>query len=53
MNMKTTFTSQKPNQTGSALVLTLIMSAVALALLAGGDVMVGQQHPIDVPFHPI
>ncbi len=34
MNMKTTSTTQKPNQTGSALILTLIMSAVALALLA-------------------
>ena len=33
--MKTTFTFQKPNRTGSALVITLIMSAVALALLAG------------------
>src|ERR1700690_46068 len=35
MNMKTTATTQKPDQTGSALLLTLIMSAVALALLAG------------------
>ncbi len=35
MNMKTTPTTQKPDQTGSALMLTLIMSAIALALLAG------------------
>ena len=34
MNMKTTFTTQKPDQTGSALMLTMIMSAIALALLA-------------------
>ena len=34
MNMKTTFTTQKPDQTGSALMLTMIMSAVALAILA-------------------
>ena len=34
MSMKTTFTPQKPNPTGSALVLTIIMSAIALALLA-------------------
>ncbi|MGA9778415.1 MAG: hypothetical protein ACLPRE_07150 [Limisphaerales bacterium] len=33
--MKTTLTCQKPNQTGSALVITMIMSAVALVLLAG------------------
>ncbi|MGA9450313.1 MAG: hypothetical protein WBW41_03100 [Verrucomicrobiia bacterium] len=32
--MKTTFTTQKPDQTGSALMLTMIMSAVALAILA-------------------
>ncbi len=35
MNMKTTSITQKPRQAGSALMLTLIMSAVALALLAG------------------
>jgi Tfp pilus assembly protein PilX len=35
MNMKTTPTTQKPDRTGSALMLTLIMSAIALALLAG------------------
>jgi hypothetical protein len=35
MSMKTTFTTQKPNQTGSALILTMIMSAIALAILAG------------------
>jgi len=35
MNMKTAFTTQKPNQTGSALMLTMIMTAIALALLAG------------------
>jgi hypothetical protein len=34
MNMKTTFTPRRLNQTGSALVLAIIMSAVALALLA-------------------
>jgi len=34
MNMKTTFNREKPDQTGSALMLTLIMSAIALALLA-------------------
>jgi hypothetical protein len=34
MNMKTTFTTKKLNQTGSALMLTLIMSAIALAILA-------------------
>ncbi|MGO8836451.1 MAG: hypothetical protein ACLQAH_05705 [Limisphaerales bacterium] len=33
--MKTTSITQKPRQAGSALMLTLIMSAVALALLAG------------------
>ena len=33
--MKTTLTSRKSNQTGSALMLTMIMSAIALALLAG------------------
>ncbi len=32
--MKTTLTTSKQNQTGSALILTLIMSAIALALLA-------------------
>jgi hypothetical protein len=35
MNMKTTFTTQRPNQTGSALMLAMIMSAIALAILAG------------------
>jgi hypothetical protein len=35
MTMKTCFTIQKSNQTGSALLLTLIMSGVALAILAG------------------
>jgi hypothetical protein len=35
MNMKTTVTTRKSNQAGSALMLTLIMSAIALALLAG------------------
>jgi hypothetical protein len=35
MNMKTSFALQKPNQTGSALMLTMIMSALALAILAG------------------
>jgi hypothetical protein len=35
MNMKTPFAAQPPNQTGSALLLTMIMSAVALAILAG------------------
>ncbi len=35
MTMKTTFTTQKSNQIGSALMLTMIMSAIALALLAG------------------
>jgi hypothetical protein len=34
MNMKTTFATQKPGQAGSALMLTLIMSAIALAILA-------------------
>ena len=33
--MKTTLTFQKPDQTGSALMITMIMSAVALSLLAG------------------
>ena len=33
--MKTTVPIQKPDPTGSALVITLIMSAIALALLAG------------------
>ena len=33
--MKTPLTLQNPNQTGSALVITMIMSAVALAVLAG------------------
>jgi hypothetical protein len=35
MTMKTCLTIQKSNQTGSALMLTLIMSAIALAILAG------------------
>jgi hypothetical protein len=35
MNMKTRFTTQRPSQTGSALMLVLIMSAIALAILAG------------------
>jgi hypothetical protein len=35
MNMKTSFAPRKPNQTGSALMLTMIMSALALAILAG------------------
>ncbi len=35
MNMKTDSTIPRPNRAGSALILTLIMSAVALALLAG------------------
>ena len=35
MTMKTALATQKPDQTGSALMLTLIMSAIALALLAG------------------
>jgi hypothetical protein len=34
MNMKTTFTTQKPDQTGSALMLTMVMGAIALAILA-------------------
>jgi hypothetical protein len=34
MNMKTTSTTQRTKQTGNAMILTLIMSAVALALLA-------------------
>lgn len=34
MNMKTTLATQKPKQTGSALMLTIIMSAIALAILA-------------------
>ena len=34
MNMKTAFTRQKPDQAGSALMLTMIMSGVALAILA-------------------
>ena len=33
--MKTSLTFQNPNRTGSALVITMIMSAVALAVLAG------------------
>jgi len=33
--MKTRFTTQKPSQTGSALMLVMIMSAIALAILAG------------------
>jgi hypothetical protein len=35
MKMKTSITIQKPGQTGSALMLVLIMSAIALAILAG------------------
>ena len=35
MSMKTLFTTQKRHQAGSALMLTMIMSAIALALLAG------------------
>ncbi len=35
MTMKTCFTTQKPSQTGSALMLVMIMSAIALAILAG------------------
>ncbi len=35
MNMKTTLTIHKTDQTGSALVITMIMMAVALAVLAG------------------
>jgi hypothetical protein len=35
MSMKTLFTTQKPHQAGGALLLTLIMSGVALAILAG------------------
>ncbi len=35
MNMKTTFPPPKPDRTGGALLLTLIMSALALAILAG------------------
>jgi Tfp pilus assembly protein PilX len=34
MNMKTIFTTQKPRQAGSALLLTMIMLAIALAILA-------------------
>ncbi|HZL80076.1 MAG TPA: hypothetical protein VFC17_14675, partial [Candidatus Limnocylindrales bacterium] len=34
MSMKTTITTQKPGQTGSALMLTMIMSAIALGILA-------------------
>jgi len=34
MNMKTTFNPRKRNRAGSALMLTLILSAIALALLA-------------------
>jgi len=34
MNMKTISTTHRPEQTGGALILTLIMSAIALALLA-------------------
>ncbi|MGH7992386.1 MAG: hypothetical protein ACREDQ_02645, partial [Limisphaerales bacterium] len=33
--MKTTFTFRKPDQTGTALVITMIMMAVALVVLAG------------------
>jgi hypothetical protein len=35
MSMNPNVTTEKPNQTGSALMLTLIMSAIALAILAG------------------
>jgi hypothetical protein len=35
MSMKTKLATQKSNQTGSALMLTLIMSAIALAILGG------------------
>jgi hypothetical protein len=35
MTMKTRFGIQKPDQTGSALMLVMIMSAIALAILAG------------------
>jgi hypothetical protein len=35
MSMKTQITTQKPGQTGSALVLTMILGAIALAILAG------------------
>ena len=35
MTVKTSFTTQKPGQTGSALILVLIMSATALVILAG------------------
>jgi Tfp pilus assembly protein PilX len=35
MTMKTRFTTQKSSPTGSALMLVLIMSAIALAILAG------------------
>jgi hypothetical protein len=35
MSMKTIFITQKPNQAGSALLLTTIMLGVALAILAG------------------
>jgi len=34
MNMNTTITLRKPDQTGSALMLTMVMSALALAILA-------------------
>src|SRR5450432_2042266 len=35
MIMQTHFTTQKPDQTGSALMLTMILSGIALAILAG------------------
>ncbi len=35
MSMKTSFTTQKPDRAGSALLLTMILSAIALAILAG------------------
>ena len=33
--MKTIFTTQKPHRAGNALVLTMVMLGVALAILAG------------------
>jgi hypothetical protein len=35
MNMKTTFTNQKPGAGGNALLMTMIMTGAALAILAG------------------
>jgi Tfp pilus assembly protein PilX len=35
MIMQTHFTTPKPDQTGSALMLTMILSGIALAILAG------------------